>query len=111
MGSTGKNFAHPPRGLGGAPTERNILMLKFFQTPQIKDVKLPIVAFCGSVALLALVSATPASAQGVPAGLLRLDPVAASDNGKQRAEVDRAQVDRAHAKNRRAFARDRRNQH
>jgi hypothetical protein len=81
-------------------------MLKFFQTPQIKGVKLPIVAFCGSMALLALVSATSAGAQGVPAGLLRLDPVAASDNGKQRAEVDRA-----HAKNRRAFAHDRRNKH
>jgi hypothetical protein len=87
-------------------------MLKFFHTTQPRDVKFPIVAFCGSVALLALVSATPASAQGVPAGLLRLDPVATSDYGKQRAEVDRAQVDRTpHAKNRRAFARDRRNKH
>jgi len=79
-------------------------MLKFFQTIQIKDVKLPIVAFCGSVALLALVSATPGNAQGVPAGLLRLDPVVSPDNGRQLAEFDRARV-----RTRSSFARDRGN--
>ncbi len=75
-------------------------MLKFFQTT--KDAKLPI-AFFGSVALLALASATPASAQGVPAGLLRLDPVVSSDNGRQLA----AEADRTRAKTHNAFAHDR----
>ena len=106
LGVHGKIFLIRP-GLGGALTERNIVMLKFFQTTQTKDVKLPIVAFFGSVALLALVSAAPASAQGVPAGLLRLDPVASSDNGRQLL----AQADRTHVKNRSAFAHDRRNKH
>jgi hypothetical protein len=75
-------------------------MLKFFQTT--KDAKLPI-AFFGSVALLALATATPASAQGVPAGLLRLDPVVSSDNGRQTVSA----ADRTHAKNRNSFAHDR----
>jgi hypothetical protein len=78
-------------------------MLKFFQTT--KDAKLPI-AFFGSVALLALASVMPAGAQGVPAGLLRLDPPASSDNGRLIAEVART-----HATNRNAFAHERKSRH
>jgi hypothetical protein len=51
---------------GGAPTEREATMLKFIQT----------IVF-GSAALIAVIATaplTPAVAQGVPAGLLRLDP-------------------------------------
>jgi hypothetical protein len=78
-------------------------MLKFVQTARINDLKLPSLA---SVALLALMSATPTSAQGVPAGLLRLDPPVASDYGRRFEEVDRA-----HARTHQAFARDRQNRH
>ena len=78
-------------------------MLKFVHTTRMNDLKLPSLA---SVALLALVSATPAGAQGVPAGLLRLDPVASSDNGRRFIDVDRA-----HARTRHAFARDRQSRH
>lgn len=80
-------------------------MLKFVQTARINDLKLPGIAFCGSVALLALVSATPAGAQ-VPAGLLRLDPPVASDYGRRFEEVDRPP-----ARTRHAFARDRQSRH
>jgi hypothetical protein len=52
-----------------------------------------------SAALIALMSAAPASAQGVPAGLLRLDPPQFSSNAEQFAEVDRP-----HAKIRNAYA-------
>ena len=79
-------------------------MLKFFQTTPMKDVKLPGIAFCGSVALLALVSATPTSAQGVPAGLLRLDPpTVSSDYDNRVVDVYRPQ--------RNAFARDQQRRH
>jgi hypothetical protein len=81
-------------------------MLKFVQTARMNDLKLPSLAFCGSVALLALVSATPAGAQGVPAGLLRLDPPVASNYGRPLAEFDRAPVRTRHA-----FARDRQSRH
>jgi hypothetical protein len=74
-------------------------MLKFVHTARMNDLKLPSLA---SVALLALVSATPAGAQGAPAGLLRLDSVATSDNGRRLVEVDRA-----HARAPHAFAHDR----
>jgi hypothetical protein len=81
-------------------------MLKFVHTARMNDIKLPSIAFCGSVALLALVSATPAGAQGVPAGLLRLDPPVASDYGRRFVEVDRTP-----ARTRHAFARDRQSRH
>jgi hypothetical protein len=82
-------------------------MLKFFQTTQMKDVKLPGIAFCGSVALLALASATPTSAQGVPAGLLRLDPPTISSDYDNRV-VD---VYRPQTRSRNAFARDQQRRH
>jgi hypothetical protein len=78
-------------------------MLKFVHTARMNDLKLPSLA---SVALLALVSVMPAGAQGVPAGVLRLNPVATSNNNKQPVEVDRA-----HAGTRHAFAHDRQNRH
>jgi hypothetical protein len=56
----------------------------------------------GSVALVALMAAAPvapASAQGVPAGLLRLDPPQATNDGQV------AELDRSHAKIRSAYAR------
>jgi hypothetical protein len=89
-------------------------MLRFSQTNQTEDVGTPSIAskftkgratstLCGFAALMALMSATPASAQGVPAGLLRLDqPVASWDNGREFMEVDRPP---AQARN--AYARDR----
>ena len=57
-------------------------MSKFFQTTRTKEIKGAISLF-GSVALLALVSAAPASAQGATADLLRLDSsaVQGSQNG------------------------------
>jgi hypothetical protein len=74
-------------------------MMKFFQ-----DTRTAIV-LAGSVALIALMTAAPvapANAQGVPAGLLRLDPTQSSNNGGQFAEVDRS-----HARIRNAYARSR----
>ena len=79
-------------------------MLKFFQTAQMKDAS---IAFCGTIALLALVSVTQASAQGVPAGLLRLDPpVISSDHDNRLVEVYRPQ-----ARSNNAFARDQQRRH
>jgi hypothetical protein len=72
-------------------------MSKFLQTT-----KLPI-AFFGSVGLLAVVSAMPAAAQGVPAGLLRLDSVATTSASDQLREVDRTQL-----KSRGSYAHERR---
>ena len=60
----------------------------------------------GSAALVALISATPvtpAHAQGVPAGLLRLDPPQPSHDTVQLTEQQRAKV-------RSAYARARKNQ-
>jgi hypothetical protein len=56
----------------------------------------------GSVALVALMAAAPvapASAQGVPAGLLRLDPPQHANDGQL------AELGRAHAQVRSAYAR------
>jgi hypothetical protein len=69
-------------------------MSKFFQKTLVLS---------GSVALVALMSAAPvapANAQGVPAGLLRLDPPHAASNSF-------AQVEQPHAKIRNAYARAR----
>ena len=58
----------------------------------------------GSAALIALISATPAApalAQGVPAGLLRLDPPQPSNDGaRQLTEDQRAKVRSAYARSR-----------
>ena len=83
-------FYFPTWALGGALTERDIIMSKFFQKTLVLS---------GSVALIALMSAAPAGAQGVPAGLLRLDPPQFNSNAQQLAEVDRP-----HAKIRNAYA-------
>ena len=75
-------------------TEREIIMSKFFQKTLVLS---------GSVALIALMSAAPvapASAQGVPAGLLRLDPPQSASNSF-------AEVEQPHAKIRNAYARAR----
>ena len=72
-------------------TEREIIMSKFFQKTLVLS---------GSAALIALMSAAPASAQGVPAGLLRLDPPQSASNSF-------AEVEQPHAKIRNAYARAR----
>jgi hypothetical protein len=80
--------------LGGASTEREIIMSKFFQKTLVLS---------GSVALIALLAAAPvvpANAQGIPAGLLRLDPPQSASNSF-------AEVERPHAKIRNAYARAR----
>ena len=69
-------------------------MSKFFQKTLVLS---------GSVALIALMSAAPmapANAQGVPAGLLRLDPPQSLSNSY-------AEVERPHAKLRNTYARAR----
>jgi hypothetical protein len=78
-------------------------MLKFLQNSRTKDASLSralSVGF-GSAALIALISATPvapALAQGVPAGLLRLDPPQPSNDGaKQLTEDQRAKLRSAYA--------------
>lgn len=71
-------------------------MSKFFQKTLV---------LTGSVALVALMAAAPvapANAQGVPAGLLRLDPPQHANDGQI------AELDRAHAKVRSAYARSNR---
>jgi hypothetical protein len=90
------SFYFSTLALGGASTEREIIMSKFFQKTLVLS---------GSVALIALMSAAPvapANAQGVPAGLLRLDPPQSSSNAQQLADVERP-----HAKIRNAYARAR----
>jgi hypothetical protein len=83
-------------------------MLKFLQNTQ--DVSLPraLSVLFGSAALIALISATPvapALAQGVPAGLLRLDPPQPSNDGtKQLTEDQRARVRSAYAHSRKTQA-------
>ena len=81
--------------LGGASTERDIIMSKFFQKTFVLS---------GSVALIALMSAAPAGAQGVPAGLLRLDSPRQANDGQI------AELNESHAKVRAAYARVRKPQ-
>ena len=50
-----------------------------------------------ATALIALMSVAPASAQGFPAGLLRLDPPQPSNDGAKLAEGARAKVRNAYA--------------
>ena len=62
------------------------------------------IVLSGSVALIALMTATPvvpANAQGVPAGLLRLDPPRQANDGQI------AELSQSHAKVRSAYARAR----
>jgi len=69
-------------------------MLKFLQNSQARDANLLKVLF-GTAALVALVSTTPAApahAQGVPAGLLRLDPPQPSNDSVQLSEAQRTKL-------------------
>lgn len=73
-------------------------MLKLLQTAP---------ALLGSVALVALVSATPvapALAQSAPAGLLRLDPPQPSNDGAKLTEDQSAKLRGAYARSRKAQA-------
>ncbi len=81
-------------------------MLKFLQNSRMNDLRLPSLFF-GSVALIALMSATPvapALAQAAPAGLLRLDPPQPSNDGAKLAEDQRAKVRSAYARSRKSQA-------
>jgi hypothetical protein len=76
--------------------EKEIIMSKFFQN----SVSLPSVLF-GSLVLIALMSTAPvapAHAQGVPAGLSRLDPPQASNDVV--AQDQRSKVRAAYARSR-----------
>ena len=89
-----------------ASTEREIIMLKFFQNPRMNDLRLPSLFF-GLVTLVALMSATavaPASAQSAPAGLLRLDPPQPSNDGAKLADDQHAKVRAAYARSRKPQA-------
>jgi hypothetical protein len=75
--------------------EKEIPMSKFLQNSRI----LPSMLF-GFLAVIALMSAapvTPAHAQGVPAGLLRLDPPRPSNDIAQLSDDQRAKVRGAYA--------------
>ena len=80
---------------GGAFNRERSIMLKFFQT-----LRTPGIVF-GSAALIALIATapvTPAAAQGVPAGLLRLDSsVAAESSNAQVGELQQPKVRSAYA--------------
>jgi hypothetical protein len=81
-------------------------MPKFLQNSRINDLRLPGLLF-GSMALIALMSATPtapAFAQGVPAGLLRLDAPQSPNDGVKLAEDQRAKVRSAYARSRKPQA-------
>ena len=80
-------------------------MSKFLQNTRMNDLRLS--ALFGSMALIALMSATPvapAHAQGVPAGLLRLDPPQPSNDAKKLTEDQCAKVRGASAHNRKTQA-------
>lgn len=101
-GVPGLFVLHPPELLSGASTEREIIMLKFLQNSGINDLRLPGLFFA-SVALIAVMSAAPvapALAQGVPAGLLRLDPPQPSNDTTKLSEDQRAKVRSAYARSR-----------
>ena len=70
-------------------------MLKFIQTTRTAGIVF------GSAALIALIAAapvTPAAAQGVPAGLLRLDSSQASNDDVKLTEAQQAKVRAAYAR-------------
>lgn len=80
-------------------------MLKFLQKTQTNDVSRPraLGILFGTAALVALVSAAPvapAVAQGVPAGLLRLDPPQPSNSGVKFTEEQRTKIRSAYARSR-----------
>jgi hypothetical protein len=80
-------------------------MLKFPQNTRMNGLRLPSI-FLASVALVALMSATPvapAFAQ-VPADMLRLDPPQPSNDGVKLAQDQRAKVRSAYARSRRIQA-------
>jgi hypothetical protein len=77
-------------------------MSRFLQNSHIKAISLPSILF-GSLALIALISVAPvapAAAQGVPAGLLRLDPPRPSNDIAQLAGDQRTKVRAAYARSR-----------
>jgi hypothetical protein len=77
--------------------EKEIIMSKFLQNSRTKTV------LFGSVALLALISVAPvapASAQGVPAGLLRLDSTRPSNDIAQLPDEQRSKVRASYARSR-----------
>ena len=81
-------------------------MLKFLQKSRMNDLRLSSLFF-GLAALIALMAATPvapASAQGVPAGLLRLDTAQPLNDGAKLAEDQRSKVRSAYARSRKIRA-------
>src|ERR1700676_216807 len=76
-------------------TEREIIMSKFLQNSRTTTV------LFGSVALLALISVAPASAQSAPAGLLRLDSSQPSNDVAQFNDDQRTKLRGAYARSNR----------
>jgi hypothetical protein len=77
-------------------------MLKYLQNTQVEDLGL-LKVLIGSAALVALFSLTPvapAQAQGVPAGLLRLDPPQPSNEGAKLTDEQRTKVRGTYARSR-----------
>ena len=73
-------------------------MLKFIPTTRIAAIVF------GSAALIAAAPVTPAAAQGVPAGLLRLDSSQPSNDGAKLTEAQQAKVRAAYARAKRNTA-------
>jgi hypothetical protein len=69
-------------------------MLKFIQTTRIAG----IVFGSALVALIAAAPIAPAAAQGVPAGLLRLDSAQPSNDGVKLTDAEQAKVRAAYAR-------------
>ena len=69
-------------------------MLKFIQNTRIPSLVFGLAAF---IALISAAPVTPAAAQGVPAGLLRLDSSQGYSNDAQLAEVQQPKVRGAYA--------------
>jgi hypothetical protein len=90
-------------GLERRVNQERDLAMTFLKNTHVKYASL----LFGSAALVALVAATPvapAHAQGVPAGLLRLDPPQPSHDTVQLTEQQRAKVNSAYARARRTHA-------
>jgi hypothetical protein len=86
-----------PLGLERRVNRERDIAMTFLKNTHVKYASL----LFGSAALVALVSATPVTpthAQGVPAGLLRLDPPRASHDTVQFTEQQRAKVSSAYAR-------------
>jgi hypothetical protein len=84
--------------LGGVVNRERSIMLKFIPTTRIAGLVF------GSAALIAVIATapvTPAAAQGVPAGLLRLDSsVAAENSNAQLTDLQQPKVRAAYASTR-----------